>query len=250
MSADVITKPHTRKARTKAAKPDGENVPEALKQERPAAAPRKRMLLVASSKGGSGKTMSALNLAVQAVHSGLRVATVDLDRQETLTKWATRRPDEAPVIDHYTIPMHRLAEGLAEVEAVGDIDLIIVDTPPGVEDHPGAVRLLLARADFCLVPTNQAPADLDSVTEWMRMLKRENVPAAFMLNRTKRQTKSFERAKLHLVRSGNLCPIDVRDLEDIAALHAVGVGLREARGARGQDDIEGVWAYVRAQLRI
>ena len=229
--------------------PDGDGAPASQEQEQPSVASQKRILLVASSKGGSGKTMSALNLAVAAVHSGLRVATVDLDRQETLTKWATRRPDEAPVIDHYTIPIVRLAEGLADVEAADDIDLVIIDTPPGVEDHPEAVRLLLARADFCLVPTNQAPA-VDSVIEWMRLLKRENVPSAFLLNRTKRQTKSFERAKLHLVRAGQLCPIDIRDLEDIAALHAVGVGLREARGARGQDDIEGVWAYVRSQLRI
>jgi chromosome partitioning protein len=247
MSA-VITKP--RKNRTKAVMSDEDDAPASQEQEQPSVAPRKRILLIASSKGGSGKTMSALNLAVAAVHSGLRVATIDLDRQETLTKWATRRPDEAPVIDHYTIPIVRLAEGLADVEAADDIDLVIIDTPPGVEDHPEAVRLLLARADFCLVPTNQAPADLDSVIEWMRLLKRENVPSAFLLNRTKRQTKSFERAKLHLVRAGQLCPIDIRDLEDIAALHAVGVGLREARGARGQDDIEGVWAYVRSQLRI
>jgi hypothetical protein len=54
---------------------------------------------------------------------------------------------------------------------------------------------LLARADYCLVPTGQSPADLNSVTEWMGVLKREQVRAAFLLNRTKRQAKSFERAR-------------------------------------------------------
>jgi chromosome partitioning protein len=139
---------------------------------------------------------------------------------------------------------------LVEIEAADDIDLVIVDTPPGVEDHPEAVRLLLARADYCLVPTGQSPADLNSVTEWMGVLKREQVRAAFLLNRTKRQAKSFERAKLRLIKQGQLCPFDIRDLEDISNVHEVGVGVQEISGARGREDIEGVWDFVRSQIGV
>jgi chromosome partitioning protein len=215
-----------------------------------AAALRKKLLLVASSKGGSGKTCTSINLAVQAVHAGLRVATVDLDRQETLTRWAQQRPAAAPVIEHFLIPIDHIRDGLVEIEAADDIDLVIVDTPPGVEDHPEAVRLLLARADYCLVPTGQSPADLNSVTEWMGVLKREQVRAAFLLNRTKRQAKSFERAKLRLIKQGQLCPFDIRDLEDISNVHEVGVGVQEISGARGREDIEGVWDFVRSQIGV
>jgi len=59
-----------------------------------------RLLLLSSAKGGSAKTTTARNLAVVAAHSGLAVATIDLDGQETLTNWWARRPDEAPSIQH------------------------------------------------------------------------------------------------------------------------------------------------------
>jgi chromosome partitioning protein len=210
----------------------------------------KRLLLIASAKGGSGKTTMTINLAVQAVHAGLRVATVDMDRQGTLSKWVGRRPDAAPQVEHFIIPLSQTGDGLAEIEKANDIDLTIIDTPPGVEDHPEAIRLLVRRADFVLVPTGQGTADIESVVEWMKFLKREGAKAAFLLNRTKRSAKSLQRAKLRLVKEGMLCPIDIRDLEDISSTHDAGVGVIEIRGANGTEDLEGVWAFIRLALDV
>jgi chromosome partitioning protein len=209
-----------------------------------------RVLLLASSKGGSGKTTTAINLAVQATHSGLRVVTIDMDRQETLTKWARLRPSEAPAIEHHTIPIGNFHEALDLIEVLAEADLVIVDTPPGIEDHPVAMRLLLRRTDFCVVPTSQSPADLNSVIEWMGSVQREEVATAFVINRSKRKNNSFGRAKLRLNRAGTLCPFDVRDLEDISSIHDVGVGVQEIGGAQGREDVEGVWDYVRKQMGI
>jgi chromosome partitioning protein len=237
----------TKKSRASGArKPSAASNPDPIPPEKG----HKRLLLVASSKGGSGKTVSAINLAVNATHAGLRVATVDLDRQETLTRWIAVRPPEAPEIVHFKIPVDQIGVGMRDIENAEDVDLFIVDTPPGIEDHPEAVRLLMQRADFCLVPTGQGISDLDSVIEWNRLLKREKVRSAFLLNRTKRNAKSFERAKIRLVKEGSLCPFDVRDLEDITNLGVYGVGVLEIRGSRGFDDCEGVWTYVRGQLGI
>ena len=208
---------------------------------------RAKVLLLSSAKGGSTKTTTARNLAVAAAHAGLRVATIDLDLQATLTNWWTKRPDDAPVIQHYQIPIGESEAALDEAVA-SDLDIIIVDTPPGVENHPGAMRGLIRRANFVLMPTSQGGPDLDSVIEWSKTVKREGRPSAFLLSRTKRTAKSFGEARQRLIKHGALCPFDVRDLEDIQRTHYNGLGIIEVRSAPGRDDFEGVWDYVAREL--
>jgi chromosome partitioning protein len=130
------------------------------------------------------------------------------------------------------------------------IDLVIVDTPPGVEEQAEAMRLLLRKASLVLVPSGQGTPDLASVIDWMRFLKAEKVPAAFVLNRVKRSAKSYHAAKLALNRAGILCPIEVRDLEDIQMTYDHGLGVAEVRGAAGSEDVKGVWEFVSQQMGI
>ena len=86
-----------------------------------------KWLLVASGKGGSGKTSTSLNMAVYAVHEGLRVVIVDLDRQATLTRWYQRRPDEAPSVTLWAGPMADASKAIREIDAFDTVDLVVVD---------------------------------------------------------------------------------------------------------------------------
>jgi chromosome partitioning protein len=211
---------------------------------------RPKWLIITSAKGGSGKTTTARNIAVLAAHAGLSVATIDCDMQASLTAWFERRPGEAPTLDHYKVPMGDIVDAMAEIDDRQDLDLIVVDTPPGVESHPQPIRELMRRSDFIIIPSGQGDPDLESVIEWMRFVRREGRRAAFLLNRTKRSAGSLERAKLKLIEEGHLCPFDVRDLEDIQATHGMGLGVLEIRGASGIEDVRGVWAYVRNELEL
>jgi chromosome partitioning protein len=145
--------------------------------------------------------------------------------------------------------MNDIAGVLSEIRGE-DVNLIIIDTPPGVETYKGAVRTLLAVSDFVLVPTRSGNPDLDSVTEWMKLVKREDVPSAFVLNATKRNAKRTERARVRLIKAGKICPIDIRNLEDIEKCHDAGVGLIEITRATGVEDIEIVWEFVRGELGV
>src|SRR4051812_10906435 len=86
-----------------------------------------RWLVISTAKGGSGKTTAARNLAVAAAHEGLRVLVVDTDAQQALTRWAARRPEQAPHVACEAI-------ALAEIEAhwdrldASEADIVIVDT--------------------------------------------------------------------------------------------------------------------------
>lgn len=46
-----------------------------------------KVILCSSAKGGCAKTTTSRNLASLAASHGYRVATIDLDPQETLTRW-------------------------------------------------------------------------------------------------------------------------------------------------------------------
>lgn len=203
-----------------------------------------KVLVCSSGKGGSGKTCLTRNLAVFAAHAGLRVATIDLDPQRGLTNWYAVRPDEAVSIPNVAVPLANLTEAIRQAEALGDLDLVVIDTPPGVDASPTEMRQLLLLADFVLVPTGQGAGDLRSVVEWMAFIRREQRPSAFVLNLTVRTAGSFDRAKQRLIEAGDLCPFDIRLYESIRVSDEIGLGVAEMKGANGLADVRGVFTFA------
>jgi chromosome partitioning protein len=216
------------------------------KPERGAGTGGVRRLLVSSPKGGTAKTTASRNIAVLAAQDGLHVAAVDFDPQQSLGHWWSRRPKAAAPVTYFEAS----AGMAADISEIDGHDLVVIDTPPGIEFQPAAIRALVKAAHFVLVPTNQYSPDLASVEEWMRFLKEEGAQAAYLLGNTHRRTKSFEDAKRRLVKSGRLCPIDVPHYEDIPATNELGIGIAEVKGGKGADDYRGVWDFLRGELGL
>jgi chromosome partitioning protein len=217
-----------------------------------------KWLVVASGKGGTSKTTTTLNLATRAAASGVNVAVLDTDEQATLTKWHDRRkafarthPNQAvPFIPLFSRPLKDLDAAMQDIHGTGGIDLVIVDTPPGLEQRV-LISKLIRRADFVLVPTSQSTADLESAEEFMSAVTALGGRAAFLLSRTNQRWGSYRVAKKLLNASGDLCPVDVRDLRDIEATHDHGLGINEFGGkAKGSDDVEAVWQFIRKVMGI
>src|SRR5215510_714791 len=55
-----------------------------------------KTIVIASQKGGSGKTMLAAHLAVEAERAGDTAWLIDTDRQATLSLWHERRKADTP----------------------------------------------------------------------------------------------------------------------------------------------------------
>ena len=145
-----------------------------------------RVFAVASGKGGVGKSSMTVNLAAALVHKGLKVGIVDADiyghsvpNLLGCTDGPTVLDDEMllpPIshgIKHISIgqfvegnapvvwrgPMlHRaLQQFLADV-FWGDLDVLLLDLPPGTGDIALSVAQIIPNAELLIVTTPQAAA--------------------------------------------------------------------------------------------
>lgn len=211
---------------------------------------RAKWLVVASGKGGTGKTSTSFNLAVFAAHSGLSVCLVDLDSQPSLTEWHAVRCAEEPEAPEIALWSGGMADVLKAIRAIdgGTFDVVIVDTPPAL--NYSEINVLTSRSDYVIVPTTQGVVDMKASIAWMTFLTSQKVRAGFLINRSQRTFGSFQRAKLRLIKFGSLCPIDVRLLDDVAASGDIGLGVLEMAKSKSAEDYQGVWDFLQGELGI
>jgi chromosome partitioning protein len=126
-------------------------------------------IVFANEKGGTGKSTTAVHVAVALAATGYRVAAIDLDhRQRTLSRYlenreATGRRTGAilPSPAHVTLSLLTPSGLDQEVARIGsDADFIIIDTP-GRDD--ALTRAAISRADTIVTPINDSFVDLDLI---------------------------------------------------------------------------------------
>src|SRR4051812_7402364 len=107
---------------------------------------RIRVIVLASQKGGAGKTTLAAHLAIAAEAAGAGPAVlIDTDPQGSLSAWWNVRQANTPALASATIA--ELPEKLAAISQAG-YTLAVVDTPPAITD---AIRSVVAIADLVLI---------------------------------------------------------------------------------------------------
>ncbi|HTR85442.1 MAG TPA: division plane positioning ATPase MipZ [Reyranella sp.] len=139
---------------------------------------RAHVLVIGNEKGGSGKSTTAMHIAVSLMIDGARVATLDLDaRQGTLSRYienraayAKRRGADCPMPRHATVQVSIVpdrataeADEKANFEAaikrvMSSVDFIVIDTPGS---DTNLSRLAHTWADTLVTPLNDSFIDLD-----------------------------------------------------------------------------------------
>jgi len=146
-----------------------------------------RVIGVASGKGGVGKSSMTVNLAVAAARKGLKVGILDADvyghSVPRLMGVLGQRPT---AIDQFFIPverfgvkvvsmemfkpersdpiayrgplLHRVLEQLLSDAYWGDLDLLLLDLPPGTGDIAISLGQLLPASEILVVTTPQVAA--------------------------------------------------------------------------------------------
>ena len=126
-------------------------------------------IVFANEKGGTGKSTTAVHVAVALAYQGARVAALDLDpRQRTLHRYLENRA-ETERRRSITLPSARFevfnGETLAQLDAQitelsQNADFLIFDTPG--RDDPFA-RHAATEADTLVTPLNDSFVDFDLI---------------------------------------------------------------------------------------
>ena len=171
--------------------------------ERPAIPGIKAIIAVASGKGGVGKSTTAVNLALALAQTGRRIGLLDADiygpslprmmgitgkphspdgkRLHPLQGWGIPCmsmgflvPEDTPMIWRGPMVMSALEQMLRDVNW-GELDVLVVDMPPGTGDAQLTMAQRVPLAGAVIVSTPQDIALLDA-RKGLNMFRRVDVP--------------------------------------------------------------------------
>lgn len=204
-----------------------------------------RTLVLASQKGGVGKTTLAGHLGVMAELTGAGpVALIDTDPQGSLSSWWNERQAEAPLFA--SVEIGNLERHLAELEGAG-VELAIIDTPPAVTE---TIRQVLAVADLVLIPTRPSPHDLRAVGSTVELIEQAGKRMVFVINGAASRAKITGEAAVALSQHGTVAPVTLFQRTDFAASMIDGRTVQEIDpNSRSAGEVRQLWNYVFAQMQ-
>ncbi len=171
----------------------------------------KHKVLVLSGKGGVGKSTVAVNTAISLSMQGFQVGLMDVDihgpsipRMMKLENhqpmgqankilpatvsdnlkvmsigFLLKSPDDA-VIWRGPMKMGVIKQFLTEV-AWGDLDFLIIDSPPGTGDEPLSVCQLIERPDGAVIVTTPQSVAISDVRKSVNFCRQLNLPVLGVL---------------------------------------------------------------------
>jgi chromosome partitioning protein len=205
---------------------------------------RMNVIVLASQKGGAGKTTLAAHLAVVAEAAGDGPAVlIDTDPQGSLSAWWNVRKAETPKLAPITIA--ELPEKLQLLQGAG-YNVVVIDTPPAITE---AISAVVSSADLVLIPTRPSPHDLRAVGSTVALVQAAGKPFVFAVTQAKPNTRLTVQAMAALSEHGKVAPAIIHDRVDYAGSMIDGRTVQEI-DAKGRSAIEmaELWAFLKAQM--
>jgi chromosome partitioning protein len=205
--------------------------------------------LVASSKGGCGKSTLVTQLASHWAQAGQQTVIVDADRQGSSYRWAGTRPDNVPGV----LAMEGSRKVLQRLPP--DTSQLLIDTPAGAGEHE--LEPYLEQAGVLLVPVLPSSFDLHATLGFIESLqridriRRGKLPVALVANRLKPWTHASQDAVAQLAEESPFPVVaQLRDSQAYVLLGALGKGIfdYQSEQVRGhQQDWKPLLRWIKRQ---
>ena len=203
-----------------------------------------QVVVLASRKGGVGKTTLSSHLAVEAERAGAgRVALADMDPQGGLAAWYNARVAGTPI---FVDASKGLAAAVKACRA-GGIDLMFVDTPPSIAEVIAAVVI---EASLVVVPVRPSPNDLRAVAGTVELVARSRKPMVFVCNQVTPRARITAEAAIALSQHGTVAPVMLASRVDFATSMTDGRTAGELDlSSRSAAEVAALWHYLEGRLR-
>ena len=147
-----------------------------------------KIITVAQQKGGAGKTTIAAHLAVVLSQRGEKVAVIDIDPQQSLSRWHQVREQKFGEgfsgINFSSLSGWRINSEISSLKRKNDF--IIIDSPPHTETE---AKTAIRAADLVVIPVQPSPTDLWATEATVELAQKEKIPSAVLLNRVPPNSK-------------------------------------------------------------
>ncbi len=202
-----------------------------------------KKIVMINSKGGSGKTTLAINLAATLAARGGKPALLDLDPQGSSTRWLGQRPADRPVITGIEGFCNRAgATRSFQLTPPQDCTALIIDSPAGL-DRRGLEAATLG-ADAILMPVMSSDIDIHAATHCIADLllgeKSGSKPRriGIVANRVKTNTRGSKRLENFLKNFDIPVITTLRDSVNYSSSAEMGLGISEMPSWQVQKDLE------------
>ena len=183
-----------------------------------------RTILVASSKGGAGKSTVSTNLAAYFAVEGKATALLDADRQKSATHWCEKRAH----MESAVLPLDGTRRGWDKSLPEG-IQRMVVDAPAGAMGED--LVAFLDIADAVIVPVLPSAIDLEATVPFLNTLvahprvKKGKLPVGIVANRLKPRTSASQQAVAQLKAWPYPVVGELRDTQAYVLMAALGKSL-------------------------
>lgn len=204
-----------------------------------------KTIVLASQKGGAGKTTLSGHLAVQAELSGNGpVVLLDTDPQGSLADWWNARASATPAFAQADVA--NLRQQLKDLDKSG-YRFAVVDTPPAISE---TIQSVIRCADLVVIPTRPSPHDLRAVGKTVLMCEAAGMRPFFVVNGAAQRARITAEAAIALSEFGTVCPVVIYQRTDFASSMTDGRTAQEFDAeSRSAQEIKCLWEYLVGQLR-
>ncbi len=126
-----------------------------------------QVIVFASSKGGVGKTTSALTLGCVLTHHGAATTLIDADPNAPLALWAKRFPDTVP--SNLTVKTAFRTDVADIIDSASD-PYVIVDLEGSRNEE---VSVAIGRADLVLISMKGNQLDADEAVNVIKVIRKQ-----------------------------------------------------------------------------